>query len=63
MQKHKIDITPSWQTVARIYTGVMESNDQKTKESKRAVVNAREGLIEMGELLDKCLKQLNGDIE
>ena len=49
----KIDITPNWQTVARIYTAVMENNDKTTKQGRAAVVNAREELIRMGALLDK----------
>ena len=56
-----IDITPNWQTVARIYTAVMESNDKTTKQGRAAVVNAREDLIKMGNLLDKVIEQLNGD--
>ena len=48
-----IDITPNWQTVARIYTAVMENNDKTTKQGRAAVVNAREELIRMGALLDK----------
>ncbi len=56
---------PSWETVARIYSAAIEHNDQKTLEGRRAAVNAREGLIQMGELLDKCLAELklNGVIE
>ena len=49
----KINITPNWQTVARIYTAVMENNDKTTKQGRAAVVNAREELIRMGALLDK----------
>ena len=56
---------PSWETVARIYSAAIEHNDQKTLEGRRAAVNAREGLIQMGELLDKCIAELklNGVIE
>ena len=58
MEETTIDFTPSWGTVARIYAAAIEHSEKNTMESKRAVVNAREGLIQMGELLDKCLDQL-----
>jgi len=42
-----IDLTPTWETAARIYAAVLESG---TGEGKTA---ALEGLLEMGRILDQ----------
>jgi len=57
-----IDMTPNWETVARIYTGVMENNDGSAA-GRRAAADAREGLVQMGSTLDRCMEQLDGKID
>jgi hypothetical protein len=42
-----VDLTPTWETAARIYSAVLEDG---TEEGKR---QARAGLLEMGRILDQ----------
>ena len=45
-----IDLTPTWETAARIYSVVLEDG---TEEGKR---QARAGLLEMGRMIDEIIR-------